>query len=115
MTKKIAIFAFNGEPMCFFHALMNAMGMRKSGYEVKLIIEGSATKLIKDFEGEGPLAEMFRQVRELGLLDCACNACSVKMGTQESALSLEIPLCSEMMGHPSMARYIEDGFDIITL
>ena len=46
--KKVALFAFNGEAMCFVHVLLNALEMRDKGYEVKMVIEGTATKLIKD-------------------------------------------------------------------
>ena len=44
MDKKVAIFAFNGETMCFAHALLNALDMKEKGYDIKLVIEGSATK-----------------------------------------------------------------------
>ncbi|HPR41556.1 MAG TPA: DsrE family protein [Candidatus Methanofastidiosa archaeon] len=115
MSKKIAIFAFNGESTCFAHAMMNAIDMNKRGHDVRLIIEGSATRLIKTFEDEnGLLTELYQKVKEIGVLDCACSICSFKMGSYENATSLKIPLCDEMMGHPSMARYIEEGYDIIT-
>ena len=39
MEKKVAIFAFNGKPMCFVHALLNTLDMKEKGYDVKLIIE----------------------------------------------------------------------------
>jgi len=116
MTKKLALFAFNGDPMCFSHVLLNAMDMHEKGHQVKVVIEGSATKLIKSFEedGEGPIAQLFFKVRDMGMLDCACNACSLKMGSQDSAKRLEIRLCDEMMGHPSISRYIDEGYDVLT-
>jgi len=30
------------------------------------------------------------------------------------SLSRFLPLCGEMKGHPSMARYIDAGYEIIT-
>jgi len=42
------------------------------------------------------------------------KACSSKMGTMEEITELGIRLVDEMTGHPSMARYREDGFDVIT-
>jgi len=44
MDKETAIFAFNGETMYFAHALLNVLDMKGKGYDVKLIIEGSATR-----------------------------------------------------------------------
>ncbi len=57
--KKIAIFAFQGELMCFAHAR--------------------------------------------------------KMGTLESAIDQDLPLCSGMSGHPSMSGYINEGYSIIAI
>ena len=46
--KKIALFSFNGDPVCFIHVLLNALDMNEKGYELKLIIEGSAVKMVKE-------------------------------------------------------------------
>jgi hypothetical protein len=32
--KKVALFAYNGEVMCFVHVLLNALDMREEGFEV---------------------------------------------------------------------------------
>ena len=116
MEKKIAIFAFNGEPMCFAHALLNVMDMKERGYDVKLVIEGSATKLARKFMDSGnPFARLYEMVKEAGLVDCVCHACAQKMGSLVSVQDQGLPLCDEMHGHPSMARYREMGYEIITL
>ena len=44
--KKIALFVFNGDPMCFIHVLLNALNMKVKGDEAKIIIEGASVKLI---------------------------------------------------------------------
>lgn len=116
MTKRIALFAFNGDPMCFIHALLNALTMRQSGMDVTLIIEGNATKTICDMAG--PDAEyhgLYSEVVEQGLIDCVCQACSAKMGVLEEVKRIGLPLCSEMKGHPAMSRYLAEGYEIIAL
>ena len=114
--KKFALFAFNGDPMCFVHVLLNTLETEKQGHSVKLIIEGSATKLIPDLVAPGaPLGHLFEEVRSKGLIDCVCNACAEKMGVIAAVRELNLPLCAEMKGHPSMARYVEEGYEIITL
>ncbi len=42
----IALFAFNGEPMCFLHVLLNALDMKARGFGVKLVLEGASVKLV---------------------------------------------------------------------
>ena len=45
--RKIAIFAFKGDPMCFVHVLLNAKDMHEKGFNVKIVIEGEAVTLPK--------------------------------------------------------------------
>jgi hypothetical protein len=115
MGKRVALVAFNGEPMCFVHVLLNALDMHDRGYEVKLVIEGSAARLVSDMGDESkPFGNLFVDVRDKGLIDCVCRACAAKMGSLESAEEQNLPLCSDMMGHPSLAKYREQGFELIT-
>ena len=95
--KKFALFAFNGEPMCFVHVLLNALDLEKHGHSVKLIIEGSATKLIPDLVSDGAqFGHLFEEVKNKGLIDCVCNACAEKMGIIAAVREQELPLCAEM-------------------
>lgn len=114
--KKIAIFAFNGELMCFTHGLINALDMHKKGYEVTLILEGSSTKLITELNKESnPFHKFYMEVKTLGLIGGICKACANKMGSLEEAKLQKITLLDEVYGHPSIAHYIEKGYEIITL
>ncbi len=114
MTKKVALFAFNGEPMCFMHVLLNTLDMHERGYDLKLVIEGAATKMVETLEGPGePMAALYQQVKDAGLIDCVCKACATKTGALDSAKSQELELCDELKGHPSVARYMEEGFEVI--
>ncbi len=113
--KKIAIFAFNGDPMCFVHVLLNALDMNKKGCDVKLVIEGSATKLVPELvKKEAPFSDLYRQVLEVGLIDCVCKACSSKMGVLTEVENQGLPLCAELKGHPSIYRYMDAGFEVLT-
>ncbi len=113
--KKIVLFAFNGEPTCFIHVLLNALNMKTGGHDVKVVIEGAATKLIPELQEEGnPLAVFYRSAREKGLIEGACRACAHKMGTLKDAEAQGLRLLDDMSGHPGMARYINNGYEVIT-
>jgi len=116
MEKKVVLVAFNGEPMCFVHVLLNALDMSERGFEVKVVIEGSATKTAVEMnDPEKPFGKLYLQVQELGLIDCACQACSSQMGVLDEIKEQGLlPLRSEMKGHPSVAKYMEDGYRVIT-
>jgi len=113
--KKFALFVFNGDPMCFIHVLLNALDMKEKGYDGKIIIEGSATKLLPELaKSDNPLHKLWEKVKEAGLVDGVCKACSNKLGTLEAAKKQGLTLLDEMSGHPSMARYRDEGFEIIS-
>jgi hypothetical protein len=113
--KQIVLFAFNGDFMCFIHVLLNALDIKVKGHEVKIVIEGSATKLIPELKKKGnPMYALYQKVKESGLIDGVCKACSNKMGTLEDAKEEGFKLLSDMNGHPSMLGYIEKGFEVIT-
>jgi len=114
MSRKIAIFAFNGDPMCFIHVLLNTLDLHGRGHDVRLVVEGSATKLIEPLnEPDSPLNKLYTDVKAKGLVHCVCRACANKMGTADSAVEQDLPLCGEMSGHPSIGSYIEEGYEIL--
>ncbi len=113
--KKIALFVFNGDPMCFIHVLLNALDMKEKGYDAKIIIEGAATKLIPELvKPDNPLNKLWDKVKNSDLVDGVCRVCSKKMGTLKALQEQGLALLDEMNGHPSMATYRANGFEIIS-
>jgi hypothetical protein len=113
---KVAIFAFQGELMCFAHAMINAKDMHARGWDVKLIFEGAATRLLHELNSpEKPFGKLYAELKEQSIIDCVCKACSHKMGSLEEAETQGLALCDELNGHPSMARYMDQGYKIITM
>ncbi len=110
---KFVIFAFNGSPLYFVHVLLNALDMHSKGMDAKVIIEGEAVKLVEEMETSNN--QLYVDAREKGIIDGICKACSSKMGVLEYNETVGIPLKDEMSGHPSMALYIKDGYQVITL
>lgn len=116
MKRKIAIFAFRGESMCFAHALLNTLDLHEKGHDVKLIIEGSAVKEIGILPDSGkPFSNLYARAKELNLIDCVCKACATQLGSIESVKQQQLPICDQMMGHAPMTPYIEEGYEIIVL
>lgn len=111
--KKTAFFVFRSDSMCFAHVLLYAKDLYEKGNDARIILEGQATKLIK--EQEEKKNPLFLKVKELGLIDGVCRACSNAMGVLEYNEKSGIPLLDELKGHPSVERYMADGYDIITL
>ena len=115
MSERVALVAFNGELMCFAHVLLNALDMKKRGYDVKIVVEGTATKLVNDLNDEAkPFGKLYLTVRNEGLIDCVCEACATKMEALDGVKAQGLPLGNNMNGHPSLAQYIDQGYQVIT-
>ncbi len=113
--KKIALFVFNGDPMCFIHVLLNALDMKEKGHDVYTVIEGSAVKLIPELiKADNPLKKLWEKAKEKNLIAGVCKACSAKLGTLKAAEDQKLTLLDDMSGHPSMTGFMERGCDIIT-
>jgi hypothetical protein len=61
-----------------------------------------------------PLAGLWQKTVAAGLVAGVCKACSKKMGTLQEAADQGLDLLDEMSGHPGMARYRDEGYEIIT-
>ncbi|MGC8657731.1 MAG: DsrE family protein [Desulfomonilaceae bacterium] len=101
--------------MCFVHVLLNALDMKKKGFDVRVVIEGSSTKLIPDLaRSDNPFNNLYSQVKREGLLFAVCKACSSKMNVLDAVVAEGLPLADNMSGHPSLGDYLEEGYQIIT-
>ena len=113
--KKFALFVFNGDAMCFMHVLLNALDMKARGHETKIILEGASVKLIPELvKPEMPLNGLWKKNLQAGLIAGVCKACSNKLGTLEAAKEQGLTILDDMSGHPGMAAYRDEGYEIIT-
>lgn len=110
--KKIALFVFRGDPLCFIHVMLNALDLNQRGFDVKVILEGESVKLVQPMQESGN--KLFAQMTEQKLINCVCKACSAKMGVLSYNETSGLRLSDEMSGHPAMSTYLNDGYEIIT-
>ncbi len=110
---KILFVPFRGEISCVQHALLNVLDMDRMGMTARLILEGESTRLIRELEESNH--PLYIQAKEKGLIDGICRACSKQMGALEYNETVDIPVLSDMSGHPALAPYVHKGFQVITL
>jgi hypothetical protein len=100
---------------CFVHVLLNALDLHQKGHEALIVFEGASVKLAPELNRESnPFHALFTRAVQAGLIAGVCRACSAKLGVLAEVESTGLPLLDDMQGHPSMSRYIEEGFRIIT-
>ncbi|MBU1410880.1 DsrE family protein [Myxococcota bacterium] len=113
--KKIAIFAFNGDPLCFVHVLLNALDLSARGMSIGIVLEGTSVKLIPELvKPDHQLHPLWKKVVDANLVAGVCRACAVKLGTLEDAVAQDLPLLADMSGHAGIAGFMADGFEILT-
>ncbi len=112
---KVALVVFNGELMCFTHVMLYAKEFADKGSEVKIVLEGAATKLPGQLcKPDTPFHEMYEATKKQGLIGSVCKACSINMGAIEEVEKEKLPVNGELSGHPSLAKLVEQGYQIIT-
>ncbi len=113
--KKMALFVFNGDPVCFIHVLLNGLDMHAKGMGGRIVVEGAATALLPALAESGnPLHQLWQQAKSHNLIDGVCKGCAHKMGTVDEAVRQGLNLLDDMSGHPSISRYIDDGYTVIS-
>lgn len=113
-AKKV-IFAFRGDPMCFIHVLLNGMDLHERGLGGEIVLEGEAITLLPEMRRQGhPLYSLYHKAREKNIFAGACKACSAKLKMTEVVEQEGLEQLADMTGHPAMATYIENGYDVIT-
>ncbi len=115
MAEKFVLFAFNGDPVCFVHVMLNAFDMQEKGYDVKVVLEGSAVTVARELvKPDAPFGNLWVKLKDSGLIDIVCQACSAKLGVLKEVEAQGLPLGGDLKGHPSMSSYIEKGYKVIT-
>ena len=113
--KKVALFVFNGDPVCFIHVLLNGLDMHEKGMDGRIIVEGAATALLPELAQPGnPLHTLWEKAKSQGIVEGVCKGCAHKMGTAAEAVNQGLAVLEDMSGHPSMSRYIKTGFEVIS-
>lgn len=113
MKKKVLLYAMTGEKSCFMHVLLNALDLDAGGHEVRVIFEGASVRLparLSEEKNPGYL-----QARDRGLIAGICLACSRVMGVLEQNQALGLPMLDDMMGHAGFRRYLEEGWEVVSI
>jgi hypothetical protein len=113
--KNTVFFAFRGDPLCFIHVLLNSLDMDGKNMGGKIVLEGESVTLVNEMaKSDHFLNQLYTKVKDRNLIIGACKACSLKLGAVQALEAENIALIGEMSGHPSMADYVSQGYNVIT-
>lgn len=99
------------------HALIYTEDLQAHGHEVVLLFDGAGIQwLAETTDGEvNELRPRFDALREAGLTQVICDFCATAFELKENLQKDNMPLVGDYKGHTSIAKYADEGFEIITL
>jgi hypothetical protein len=103
----------SGELGRVVNALTTAKEFKESGDEVALVFDGAGTKWVAELsDSDHKYSDLFDAVRDR--VAGACEYCSQAYGVRDDVEETGIELLGEYEHHPSLHRYAEDGYQVIT-
>ncbi len=99
------------------HALLYARELAENGYDVVLIFDGAGAGWASELEKEdNPLHKQYIKFQELGVVEEICDYCAGKFNVKDSLSERQKKsLVGDYEGHPSLVRWIEQGYQILIL
>jgi hypothetical protein len=118
MARKVAIFvhADKGQLARIVHGFWYAEQLKARNYDVEVIFDGAGTQgLASLLEPGHKYGGLVTKALQSGVLKGACPYCARAFQVTEALSQAKIPLIDDHSGHPDLGRYVEEGYEIITL
>lgn len=100
------------------HALLYSKELKEHGHEVVLVFDGAGTEWAEEWtnpDSQHKLAPMYRELSQQGSTSIICDFCAGAFAKKEALTERKAPLIGEYQGHPSIAKWVDKGFQIVVL
>jgi hypothetical protein len=99
------------------HALLYSKELHEAGNKVQLLFDGGGTLWIQEFkQPDHKLSPLYETLKSQHIITGVCNFCIDAFEGDKGLVENEgLPLTDEYNGHPSVAKLVSDGYQIITL
>lgn len=122
-TRKIVFIVFSDDACRQNHALLYTLDLHEHGHDVKLIIEGAATRMLGELgDAESRTGSLLRQACTAGLVVGACERASSGCASDDPARKVAdvaraagIPLLSDLQGHAGIEPFVRQGYEIVVV
>jgi hypothetical protein len=100
------------------HALLYSQELLEHGHEVVLVFDGAGTEWIHRWtapNSEDPLLPTYQALHGKGIMEVVCDYCAGAFEVKEDLASRKVPMTSGYQGHPSIAFYVNKGYQLVIL
>lgn len=98
------------------HALLYAKELKEGGHSVVLIFDGAGTGWAEALRDPNHrLYARYQELKKLGITQEICDFCAGAFKVKEGLKSSGAPLVGEFEGHPSLKKWVDQGYQLIVL
>jgi len=100
------------------HAFLYARELKEHGHEVRLVFDGAGTEWAEELSNpasESKIKPMYEEFKKLGISEVICDFCAGAFGVKEKLQGRQYPLTGGYEGHPSIAQWADQGYQIVIL
>lgn len=100
------------------HAFLYARELKEHGHEVRLVFDGAGTEWAEELSNpasESKIKPMYNEFKKQGISETICDFCAGAFGVKEKLQGREFPLTAGYEGHPSIAQWADQGYQILIL
>ncbi len=100
------------------HAFLYAKELKEHGHEVLLIFDGAGTEWAEELSNPGSTSKLkpaYDGLMEQGIVEIICDFCANAFKVKAPLVERERPLVGEYEGHPSIAKLVDEGYQLLIL
>jgi hypothetical protein len=100
------------------HALLYSKELKEHGHEVVLVFDGAGTEWVSEWtkpESTDKLKSMYEELRKSGITQIICDFCANAFQVKEDLKTQGQELTAEYQGHPSIAKWADEGYQLVIL
>jgi len=100
------------------HALLYSQELHDHGHEVVLVFDGAGTQWVNEWnnpDSKGKYKALYEQLREDGITQVICDYCATAFQARTYVEKQKKLFAAEYQGHPSIAKWVDQGYEPIIL
>jgi hypothetical protein len=99
------------------HALLYSMELKEGGHAVVLIFDGAGTEWARAMrDPNNKLHAKYAELEKLGIVEEICDFCAGAFKVKDDLKKQgKVPFAGEFGGHPSIRKWVDQGYEIVVL
>jgi len=100
------------------HALLYSRELKEHGHDVTLVFDGAGTEWASEWSDPAStdkLKTMYEELKKAGVTQIICDFCATAFKVKENLVKEKVSTTAEYQGHPSIAKWADQGYEIVVL